>query len=95
MNCIAVIVIGAALALAKIVHNLILIPVRAGEDPCSMSEESYCSTYFDDETIEKLEAAAFRSLRQHLQDRSDVLSNMELMTVSGFCRNCLAKVRSR
>jgi hypothetical protein len=36
------------------------------------------------------EAAAFRSLLAHLQARSDV-QNIELMTLAGFCRNCLSK----
>lgn len=38
----------------------------------------------------ELEAAAFRSLIQHLRDRSDV-QNIDLMNLAGFCRNCLAK----
>lgn len=38
----------------------------------------------------EIEAAAFRRLRDHLvQQRPDV-QNIELMIVSGFCRNCLA-----
>jgi uncharacterized protein len=41
----------------------------------------------------QLEAAAFRSLVAHLQERSDSVSNMDMMTTTGFCRNCLAKVR--
>ena len=36
-----------------------------------------------------LEAAAFRRLVQHLQQRSDV-QNIDLMILAGFCRNCLA-----
>ena len=36
-----------------------------------------------------LEAAAFRRLVQHLQQRSDV-QNIDLMTLAGFCRNCLS-----
>jgi len=36
------------------------------------------------------EAAAFRSLVEHLQQRSDV-QNIDLMNLSGFCRNCLSK----
>jgi hypothetical protein len=43
---------------------------------------------------QRLEAGAFRQLLTHLQERSNVVSNMELMTLSGFCRNCLAKVTS-
>ena len=36
------------------------------------------------------EAAAFRALVQHLQNRKDV-QNIDLMNLAGFCRNCLAK----
>ena len=36
-----------------------------------------------------LEAAAFRRLLQHLDARKDV-QNIDLMTLAGFCRNCLA-----
>ena len=43
----------------------------------------------DKTTKEKLEAAAFRGLVEHLQRRSDV-QNIDLMTLAGFCRNCLA-----
>lgn len=38
----------------------------------------------------ELEAAAFRRLLGHLQDRTDV-QNIDLMNLAGFCRNCLAK----
>ncbi|MDH5324138.1 MAG: DUF1244 domain-containing protein [Gammaproteobacteria bacterium] len=38
----------------------------------------------------KLEAAVFRGLVGHLQQRTDV-QNIDLMNLSGFCRNCLAK----
>ena len=38
----------------------------------------------------ELEAAAFRTLIEHLQKRSDV-QNIELMNLAGFCRNCLSK----
>lgn len=40
----------------------------------------------------RLEAGAFRSLLQHLSERSDVVQNIDVMTTAGFCRNCLAKV---
>ncbi len=39
---------------------------------------------------EKMQAAAFRTLVAHLQDRTDV-QNIDLMNLSGFCRNCLSK----
>jgi len=38
----------------------------------------------------QIEAAAFRGLMKHLQQRTDV-QNIDLMNLSGFCRNCLAK----
>jgi len=44
----------------------------------------------DKQTQTELEAAAFRGLVKHLQDRTDV-QNIDLMILSGFCRNCLAK----
>ncbi len=40
-------------------------------------------------TIE-LEAAAFRRLVEHLRERTDV-QNIDLMNLSGFCRNCLSR----
>lgn len=43
----------------------------------------------DDQTRTELEAAAFRRLRDHLQKRTDV-QNIDLMILSGFCRNCLS-----
>ena len=42
----------------------------------------------DDTTRTELEAQVFRRLVAHLQDRADV-QNIDLMIVSGFCRNCL------
>ncbi|MDK8263732.1 DUF1244 domain-containing protein [Pseudomonas oryzihabitans] len=38
----------------------------------------------------ELEAAAFRTLVDHLRKRTDV-QNIDLMNLSGFCRNCLSK----
>jgi hypothetical protein len=35
------------------------------------------------------EAAAFRTLVEHLRTRSDV-QNIDLMNLAGFCRNCLS-----
>jgi len=37
-----------------------------------------------------LEAAAFRRLVAHFQERTDV-QNIDLMNLSGFCRNCLSR----
>ena len=43
----------------------------------------------DDKTRTELEAAAFRRLVSHLQERTDV-QNIDLMNLAGFCRNCLS-----
>ncbi len=43
----------------------------------------------DDATRTELEAAAFRRLVAHLRERTDV-QNIDLMTLAGFCRNCLS-----
>jgi hypothetical protein len=45
---------------------------------------------FDDQTRLELEAAAFRRLVAHLDERKDV-QNIDLMNLAGFCRNCLSK----
>jgi len=39
---------------------------------------------------EALEAATFRRLLKHLSIRTDV-QNLDLMNLSGFCRNCLSR----
>ncbi len=44
----------------------------------------------DAATMQALEAAAFRRLRDHLQSRPDV-QNIDLMNMAGFCRNCLSR----
>jgi uncharacterized protein len=44
----------------------------------------------DDKTRTELEAAAFRRLLQHLDERKDV-QNIDLMNLAGFCRNCLSR----
>lgn len=38
----------------------------------------------------ELEAAAFRRLVSHLQQRTEV-QNIDIMNLAGFCRNCLSK----
>jgi hypothetical protein len=42
------------------------------------------------DTHTELEAAAFRRLLQHLNEKRPDVQNIELMTLAGFCRNCLA-----
>jgi hypothetical protein len=44
----------------------------------------------DDQTKLELEAAAFRRLRDHLAERTDV-QNIDMMNLTGFCRNCLSR----
>ena len=43
----------------------------------------------DKQTQTELEAAAFRTLVEHLRKRTDV-QNIDLMNLAGFCRNCLS-----
>jgi hypothetical protein len=44
----------------------------------------------DDNTRTEIEAAAFRTLVEHLRERADV-QNIDLMNLAGFCRNCCSK----
>jgi hypothetical protein len=45
----------------------------------------------DAQTRLELEAAAFRRLKKHLmEDRTDV-QNIDMMNLTGFCRNCLSR----
>jgi len=44
----------------------------------------------DAEKRTEIEAAAFRRLVAHLQERTDV-QNLDIMNLAGFCRNCLSK----
>ncbi len=39
---------------------------------------------------DKIEAAVFRRLLEHLDSRKDA-QNIDLMNLAGFCRNCLSK----
>jgi hypothetical protein len=47
-------------------------------------------TELDKTTRTELEAAAFRTLVQHLRDHPEV-QNIDLMNLADFCRNCLSK----
>ena len=40
---------------------------------------------------EKLEAAAFRALMDHLLVKRPDVQNIDLMNLAGFCRNCLSR----
>ncbi len=42
------------------------------------------------DTTTELEAAAFRRLIDHLNTKRVDVQNIDLMTLAGFCRNCLA-----
>ena len=44
----------------------------------------------DKTTTTELEAAAFRRLMAHLQNRTDV-QNIDMMNLAGFCRNCMSR----
>lgn len=44
----------------------------------------------DKATEREIEAAVFRRLLAHLDERKDV-QNIDLMNLAGFCRNCLSK----
>jgi hypothetical protein len=47
-------------------------------------------TEIPEATRVEIEAAAFRRLVQHFQERTDV-QNIDVMNLAGFCRNCLSK----
>ena len=42
------------------------------------------------DTVETVEAAVFRRLIHHLQERTEV-QNIDLMLLADFCRNCLSQ----
>ena len=44
----------------------------------------------DDKTNQELQSATFERLINHLRERKD-MQNIDLMNLSGFCRNCLSK----
>ena len=44
----------------------------------------------DNKLNQELQSATFVRLLKHLRDRKDV-QNIDLMNLSGFCRNCLSK----
>ena len=54
--------------------------------------DNYVEAHLSPAIIKRLESGAFQSLCEHLRERSDEVPNIDLMTVSGFCRNCLSKV---
>ena len=48
------------------------------------------ATDIPDQVRTEIEAAAFRRLVKHFQERTDV-QNIDVMNLAGFCRNCLSK----
>ncbi|MEM9622191.1 MAG: DUF1244 domain-containing protein [Pseudomonadota bacterium] len=55
-----------------------------------MSDSNQTTTPQADASQTEIEAAAFRRLLAHLDERRDV-QNIDLMILAGFCRNCLSK----
>ena len=49
-----------------------------------------CHMNVTDKDRTEIEAAVFRRLLQHFDERKDV-QNIDLMILAGFCRNCLSK----
>ncbi|WP_281647370.1 DUF1244 domain-containing protein [Parendozoicomonas sp. Alg238-R29] len=50
----------------------------------------FSQTDLDQATQDKLDAAVFRKLLEHLDNNKDV-QNIDLMILADFCRNCLGK----
>lgn len=45
----------------------------------------------DKATQTEIEAAAFRRLQKHLQEDHTDVQNIDMMNLTGFCRNCLSR----
>ena len=45
----------------------------------------------DPQTQIELEAAAFRRLQKHLMEERTDVQNIDMMNLTGFCRNCLSR----
>lgn len=45
----------------------------------------------DEQTQIELEAAAFRALREHLMVKRTDVQNIDMMNLTGMCRNCLSR----
>lgn len=45
----------------------------------------------DEQTRIELEAAAFRTLMDHLMHKRPEVQNIDMMNLAGFCRNCLSR----
>ena len=57
---------------------------------CPM-DRRHVMTELDQATRTELEAAAFRVLMEHLLVKRPEVQNIDLMTLAGFCRNCLSR----
>jgi hypothetical protein len=44
-----------------------------------------------DQTRTEIEAAAFRRLLEHLMHKRPDVQNIDMMNLTGFCRNCLSR----
>jgi predicted N-formylglutamate amidohydrolase len=71
------------------VQSRTLATSQAQEPHMAKTEAKTETRAIDAKTQTELEAAAFRKLVAHLQTRTDV-QNIDMMTLAGFCRNCLA-----
>ncbi len=48
-------------------------------------------TEMDKQTEIELQAAAFRRLQAHLMEERTDVQNIDMMNLTGFCRNCLSR----
>lgn len=61
------------------------------ETPTCLSKGDIMSDQHPTQTEIELQAAAYRRLQKHLmEDRTDV-QNIDMMNLTGFCRNCLSR----
>ena len=65
-------------------------PLARGARSTHASDATLQEFVMDEQTRIEIEAAAFRTLVEHLRVRTDV-QNIDLMELAGFCRNCLSK----
>lgn len=56
----------------------------------AMDHKAAHTTETDPTRIGMIEAAVFRRLLNHLNQRRPDVQNIDLMILAGFCRNCLA-----
>ncbi len=45
----------------------------------------------DKQTEIEIQAAAFRTLREHLMEKRTDVQNIDMMNLAGFCRNCISR----